>query len=263
MYNLLMLPIDILKQLENLDLNDKEAKVYLASLLLGPASVQKISKESDIPRTLTYVILDSLMQKGLISTITDGKKRLFTAEGPETLERIIKEKQLEINTQKHILDDILPELNKIHFSNNVKPNVRFYIEREGIKSIRDQIYNEMNPNETIYGITDLDKLLDIFPDQFEYSKKRIKKNVPSLFMYTRKEGPLKNLTDDKSLRKSMYVPGDKFSFGSDISIQKNKVFLLSYNTNKPVGVVIEETEIASTLRSLFEFAWEEAKKYNK
>ena len=71
-------------------LTSKQAKIYLASLRLGPSPAQAIATEAKTERTNAYDALESLLARGLMSISTQGKKRLFVAEQPETLETILK-----------------------------------------------------------------------------------------------------------------------------------------------------------------------------
>jgi len=79
----------LLRELEKLGLSDKEAAVYLASLELGPSPVQVISRKAEVNRATTYVMIEVLLQKGLMSTFDKGKKTMYTAEKPERLHRIV------------------------------------------------------------------------------------------------------------------------------------------------------------------------------
>lgn len=45
------MPMDIIASLRQFGLNEKQAKVYLACLELGSASVQKIAKKAGVERT--------------------------------------------------------------------------------------------------------------------------------------------------------------------------------------------------------------------
>ena len=58
---------DLIQELGHLGLSEKEAAVYLASLELGPAPVQDISHKAKVNRATTYVMIESLMGRGLIS----------------------------------------------------------------------------------------------------------------------------------------------------------------------------------------------------
>ncbi|MBI4087815.1 TrmB family transcriptional regulator, partial [Candidatus Kaiserbacteria bacterium] len=68
------------KELEDLGLSEKEARVYLAALELGQNTAERIAKQASVNRSTTYVQLDSLMKMGLISTHEEDKKTLFAPE---------------------------------------------------------------------------------------------------------------------------------------------------------------------------------------
>ena len=80
------------KALLQLNLTEKEIASYLALLELGALSIQDISRNTGINRVTTYSAIEELRQKGLVSESRKGKKKLFVAENPESLENILQEK---------------------------------------------------------------------------------------------------------------------------------------------------------------------------
>src|SRR3989338_4220338 len=95
-------------ELQRIGLNEREAKVYLAALELGPSPVQKIAQRADIPRATAYLVLDDLRQKGFVSTYDEGKKTFFVAESPERLLVFLKEREVEVKTQREVAQQIIP-----------------------------------------------------------------------------------------------------------------------------------------------------------
>ena len=73
------------KELINLGLTAKEADVYLATLQIGFATVQKIASKAEINRTTTYTHIRNLISRGLISTMEKNGKQYFVAEKPDKL----------------------------------------------------------------------------------------------------------------------------------------------------------------------------------
>ena len=47
---------NLAKKLEAVGLTEKQAKVYVAALFLGPAAVQRIAEQAEVNRATTYVI---------------------------------------------------------------------------------------------------------------------------------------------------------------------------------------------------------------
>src|SRR4051812_8491190 len=87
---------NLIKTLTDFGLSDKEALVYLTSLELGSSSVLKISKLSGLKRPTVYLIVDSLITKGLMSIEVKGFKKQYVAESPDRLEAIFNERKHEL-----------------------------------------------------------------------------------------------------------------------------------------------------------------------
>ena len=77
------------KILQKLGLNDKEIKIYLTILKLGPSPVRAIAQTADINRGTTYDILKHLRDLGLVSYYHKDKHQYFIAEDPQKITHII------------------------------------------------------------------------------------------------------------------------------------------------------------------------------
>ena len=78
------------KELQEVGLQEKEAKVYIAMLELGRATAQDIAKKADVNRATTYFVMENLMKKGLASAIDEGPRQYFLPEDPSQLEAIFE-----------------------------------------------------------------------------------------------------------------------------------------------------------------------------
>mgnify|MGYP001596100219 CR=1 FL=1 len=253
---------DIKKQLEEIGLSDKEAAVYLASLELGKSPVQKISQQAGIKRVTTYVVIESLMKKGLMSSAQEGKKTYFFAEDPGNLIRIVESQKNEISQKEKTVSGISKELKELFESSGKRPVVRFFYGVEGIRTIRDDYLKEHDRlrNDYARSVTPVDLLFKIYPKHTEeVTAKRTEKRIRSRVIYTNISGPIKGATSKKELREALYAP-PKFSLPGDISVYGDKVILSSLK-GRIVEVLIEDKNIAETVKKLFELAWEGAKNY--
>ena len=101
------------------DLNLYEAKVWTALLSRGTSTAGELSNISDVPRSRTYDILESLEKKGFI-VMKIGKPIKFVALKPEeVVERVKKNLVVEANEKSKRLDElhgdeVLEELNGLH-----------------------------------------------------------------------------------------------------------------------------------------------------
>ena len=108
--------MQIEEALTNWGLNEKEVKVYLATLKLGQSRVNEIAKKAGILRETTYFILNSLSEKGLVSHVIKSKVKYFEASPPSRFKSILREKEKEI-------DGVLLELNTLKNLRVEKPQV--------------------------------------------------------------------------------------------------------------------------------------------
>src|SRR5262245_39925471 len=122
--------IDILKQI---GLNEKEAQVYLALLELGTATVHPIATKASIKRPTTYLILEDLLRKGLVSVIPREKKVMYTAESPE---KIIQD----LNKKQELLKRFMPNMMALYNAKKDKPQVLLFEGRKGIGQVYDNIF---------------------------------------------------------------------------------------------------------------------------
>lgn len=241
------------KELQNLGLSEKEAKVYTTALELGPDTALNIAKESGINRATTYVQIESLKDRGLMSEFEKGKKTYYAVESPEILSKLIEKQETSLRFQKQELGSVLPQLLKHFDSSGDRPKIRFFEGEEGISQIRSDFLK--TKNETIYGFMNFDKVVQMFGKQMDnYSEKRIERKIYSKLLYTSSKGPVDRYTQKNKLREARFIPKTEFPFSADITIYRNKVAFISYN-NKPIGVIMESKEITDTMKALFHLLW--------
>lgn len=257
---------ELLHAVEDLGLSEKEARVYVANLMLGPATVQKIADQADIKRVTTYVILESLSGLGLVSQSNQGKKTFFTAEDPISLKRLLQKKEQQLSEQKTGFEAILPELQSLKNLSPDSPGVRFYEGAEGLRSIFASFFETHRKEiDMVLGMSNIDQLHAFFPDMAEQltNPARVKQQVPSRFLYTSVRGPIYHDTDKQSLRESRWVPSDKYQLNGDFNVIGDYVILLSLSGAKPIGITIHSRELARGMKAIFELAWKAAEEFNK
>src|SRR3989338_2812629 len=164
------------------DLNLYEARVWTALLSRGVSTAGELSSISDVPRSRTYDILESLEKKGFI-VMKIGKPIKFVALKPEEVIERVK-KNLGVNAQKKSKrldklrnDEVLEELNNL-YTNGVK-----FVEPSDLSGSlrgRKNMYNHMDmmirsAEKTVTLVTTaegLNRKLEILLPSFEKAKKR-------------------------------------------------------------------------------------------
>lgn len=254
-----MLKKDIVK----LGLSEKEAQVYLASLELGPSTVQVISQKAKVNRATTYVVIDSLTEMGLMSTYDEGKRTLFTAESPERLLEYLKNQENSVQKKIDILKDKMPELKSLLNTKGDKPKVKYYEGHEGLRTVQMDFVNSLNNGEIIYAFVPLDdyERSNLKEKGSDIAKKRLDKNIKMKVIYTCKKGRCMEYEkqEEKRCKEYLYIDYDKYPFHGGMNIYANKFLMIDYE-GKMGGVVIENKTLANTLRVLFELVWDNNKK---
>ena len=236
------------EKIKAIGFNDKEAKIYLALLELGEATIQDIVKKSGVKRTTSYDVLDSLLEKGYISQTKNRQKTLYFAENPQKLERSLDEK-------KAALQGIMPELLSITNLLEKKPAIKYFEGVDGMKSIYkdhlsypDQMMLSWWPKD--FKIIDVDYYYSFFMPQRLEKKIAVRVIAPDNALMQKTK-----LEDQKFLRQTRLIGSPAFNTEVEITLYgKNKISLLSFE--EKFGLIIESQRIFNTLKSIFEVSWE-------
>lgn len=110
---------DFLSKLKDFGLNSYESKLWIALLSRGVSTAGELSDISNVPRSRTYDVLESLEKKGFI-IVKVGKPIKYLAVPPaDVIERVKKKVNEEAEMKSQMLaqlreSDILVELNSLH-----------------------------------------------------------------------------------------------------------------------------------------------------
>lgn len=247
---------ELIKELEAIGLSEKEARVYLTVLEVGQATVQEIGKKADVNRATTYVILDSLMAKGLIATFGEGKKSLYIAEAPHGLNNIIREQEEELEKRDAQLDLLMPELHSLYNLHPNKPAVKFYEGKEGLKEMLKERRKD-SPKSKVRVFYPVKQVKSMF-SQSETEELRGKRVDSGVEMKSINCDP-ENLGMPPPKRVERRKTPSDINFTSDIEVWDDKVLIASLEGHIS-GVIIQNKLIAQTIASIFELAFEGAEK---
>lgn len=247
---------EIVKILKHFDLNEKEANIYLACLSVGKGTVYEIAKITNIKRSTAYVIIDGLVQKGLVVSSTEKNKTTYSPIPPKRL----------VDTWKgrvDALEAISPDLNDYYQKGKIKPGVLVF---EGEKGI-DAVYSELTPKDTkneeilVFGSISavgekFSYRIPIWSKVVKNKRNKIKElvnNEEGVYDYIKKMKDLDNPSYQIKITKT-----DLFGKCDNI-IYKNKIAIFSLKKELFV-IVIESEEIVKTYKALFNAMWKNAQK---
>lgn len=241
--------MDKIEELEEFGLTNNEAKTYLKLLQKGSASAYEISKATGILRQTTYEILDSLLNKGIVSFSLNGGTKVFCAMEPKALEQMLESK-------KKRFSEIVPELERIAKENKKKIIVETYIGEKGIKNIYEDMLAE---GKDIYHIMDFEEYANLFKELFlkSFITKRASKGIHFKAIITQ-GSPYKGLgtSNKEQLREIRYLKNvPNFKATTFFYADKCGYFILA---ETPIGILIKNKEITDSIKSLFNTLWEKA-----
>src|SRR3989338_4026162 len=245
--------MELLQVLEEFGLNKNESAVYLSLLQLGQSSVLTIARQTAFKRPTVYLILDSLIEKGLAVVVPKEKKKLFLALSPDRLEE-------ELARKINLIRQALPELSALYRSETAKPSIKFFESNEGMLNVYREITKRSDIKEILTFFS-----LELIPKEFKESHelfiKLIKEHKVKVrdIISTPQSGHfyLEQLKNFPNYR--VRLAPKEFGFSSDTIIYGNKIAIFSFK--KHFAIIIEGDDVAKSFKSLFELSWQSAKNF--
>ncbi len=251
---------ELIKELGRVGLSEKEASVYLASLELGPAPVQDISHKGKVNRATTYVMIDSLMGRGLMSSFVRGKKRFYAPESPDRLRAVLKSQRLEVERKEGELETVFPMLAALYNAEGAKPQIRYLEGVEGVATVRE-LFQKMEGEIVQFSPFDPDATAadELQPGRDQHVRNIFSKPTSYRAIVAMERTDLSLLPRLPNLEVRV-IPRAQFPTDAEITIRGNTVCLYSFKS-AVLAIVITSKEIADGLRTIFELAWMGAEKY--
>ncbi len=245
------------KYLQEIGLNEKEAAVYLALLQVDSASVVSLAEKTDIKRPTVYVVLETLAKKGLVSEVEIGNKTHFAAEAPERLESYVERQKVVLNEHARRLHEIIPQLKSVQREGGERPIVKYFEGKEGIISSAEELYTSKDKSTEAHLVYSKDLIDELFTEEErnKYKNVRLIKDIKSKVLYTYTKGEISSSSTGERIR----MDEKKYPITCDISIYEDRVRINTLSESL-AGIFIKSKDVAETLRSLINFAFDQAKK---
>lgn len=266
---IMLMQKEFIEKLKVFGLNSYEAKIWVALLSRGVASAGELSDISNVPRSRSYDVLESLEKKGFI-VMKIGKPIKYIAVSPkEVIERVKQRVKEDAKSQTENLEElkdssVLGELSTLHDNgvDLVEPS-----ELTASFRGRDKVYNQMQlmlkEAEESFDLITTDKGLERKADFLVRAFKKAR---------------------DRDVRIRIAIPGDEIdqdvlellSQYADIRQMKHikarfaiadgqELSFLLFNDEEvhptyDVGVWVNTPFFSQAVESLFNIAWEELPK---
>lgn len=239
-----------IEKLQKFGMTDKEARVYVALLEIGDSVVTDVAKHAKVNRSTAYVLIDSLLHRGLISVSERRGIQIFSAVSPEKLFEIAKSKYNEANELIKISKDLANDLMKLKKSDATpsKTKVNVFEGKEGVKIVSQDLLMTKSPVRVI--ISDPNNKLGLL----------IKLPAKAKIILPESNTTRELLKQIKLLSTQEAFLASDISDEYSLAIHGNKVNFISPNEDK--SFIIESQQFAKAIANLYELALYRAKRWN-
>ncbi len=240
--------------LEDIGLTNAQIKVYISLLELGETTSGDIIKKSGLQSSVVYNAVNQLIQNGLISFISKGKRKYFLATDPSNLIKFLEDK-------KERLEEIVPQLISKQKSSKNKQEAQVFLGWKGIYNAFNIILDTLPKGAEYIGFAaGFDEQYTEQSQHFfkEFQKKRATRKY--------KVKLITNESERKNVEKYEYYPKfgkPEYKFVNGFApvgviIFGDNVLNIAFEEN-PIAVIISSKQISNSYRKFFYSMWEIAK----
>lgn len=238
--------------LEDLGLTQAETKVYLTLLELGSSTAGPILEKSGIQNSVVHRSIHTLINKGLINYVAEGKRKVYQATNPENFLNFIDDK-------KKRFEQILPELKLKQKSQKNQENATIYKGIRGIKEVYSILINNNGDEYLTYGGgPPTEKMMGI-NWWLALHQKRVSNKLPSRQVF---DESVRNIggteIQKKALTNIKYVSSELAQFQETIIV--GDFVAITVFTENPYAFLIKDKAVAEGYKKYFEVLWKIAKK---
>lgn len=253
--------LQVQQVLSDLDLNDKEIKIYLALLTVGTSPASTLGDRTNIQRSTAQYTCQQLERKGIIRMVQKGNTYLYTPEQPEKLLLLLDKERQEITRKEEKVNHIVGALKSIMNPHAVLPGVRFYEGPDGIMDGYLQAVEEAKKSGEILSFL---HALDDVSDEYGLTKKfeTVTKKMETFGIKNRIISPdsvtsrawKKN--DDPSKRETRLVAAQPDLNPTEIMLFGDSLYAMAVEEQQIFGFYAKNHSIVSMFRMAFELLWE-------
>jgi predicted transcriptional regulator len=249
-----------IRNLHKIGLTNGEIKVYKALLELGESTKTNLAKKSGVAPSNIYDITDRLLAKGMISKIEKNKVAHFSPSNPKNILIHLENKKKEIENEKEIVNQLLPQLISQFGKTKKNVNVEAFTGWNGMKTVFNDLIDECEKGDFNYifgagkGIQ-IEKA-DLFFNK--YSRIRSSKGIKTKIIFNEEVRNYKKRINYFLKSKTIQVKFLQQTTATEILIYKNKSLIIIL-TNEPIVIRLTGKEVSNSFKQYFNVLWKQAK----
>jgi sugar-specific transcriptional regulator TrmB len=204
---------------------------------------------------LAYKIIEQLIALGLVEKRENiGKVTLFFPTHPGKLRELVQRREEELKKAEASLGGIMGKMVSDFNLLSGKPNVQFY---EGMDGMKKVLEDSLTAEGEILAYSDIVAIQKYIPEvNADYVAKRRKFGVKKkglIFDSPEARKILEGYNPDITENKFIKFKADPSK--TIMQIYDNKISYITLSENQMIGVIVEDKQIASLHRNLYEYLW--------
>ena len=201
------------------------------------------------------MILEKLIEKGLVSFIYEGKTRIFKANHMDSFAEFLEKEQDILNKKKEIAEKIKKSAKKYLSNKNQVQEATIF---RGIKGIKTLFLDTLNEGKEYYVFGAPKASLDLMGSAFleNYNLKREQKKMIIKMIFNEDLRQWSKMIKSK-LTEIKFLP-KKFDSITETIIYNEKVAIIVWTEN-PIATLITDKNLSKAYKLYFKILWKEAK----
>jgi HTH-type transcriptional regulator, sugar sensing transcriptional regulator len=236
--------------LRKIGLTEGEIRVYGAVVKLGKSSTGPIMEKCGISSSKVYLILNKLIEKGLVTFTIENNVKIFIAANPINIIEYINQQKEELEKTKSDAKNLVKDINKL-IGSNEEEIAKVYKGKKSLRTTYQNIFDNLNQDFLFIGAPsfELDSLEVFFQNlQLLRQEKKIKTlgiaDISTQKRYTQIFKGKKNI-------KLKFID---FPFPHAIAIGKDRIIISMWEP-LVIGFEIESKRITERYRKFFYSLW--------
>lgn len=242
--------------LREIGLTEGEIRVYTALIKLGKSSTGAIMDKSGISSSKVYLILEKLIEKGLVSFIIEDNVKKFQVTNPNTIVEYIRKKKDDLQVVEEKSKDLIKTINSL-LGKYEEETVQIYKGFKGAQTAFTKLIEETGKNGVnLFFSHDEEELADDVLLFFKKLKeKRLDMKIKTLGIV---HPILKKGFEVKVKEKYYQIRFSKVAPPTPITIGKSSILLTLWGRD-PLCIEIRSKRMVEKYKKYFYDAWELAK----
>jgi len=242
--------------LREIGLTEGEIRVYMALIGLGKSSTGAIMEKSGISSSKVYLILEKLIEKGLVSFIIEENIKKFQVTNPNTIIDYIRKKKDNLQELEEKSKDLIETINSL-LGKYEEETVQIYKGFRGAETAFTRLIEETNEEGVnLFFSHDKEELDDSVIMFFKRIKeKRLARRIKTLGIV---HPILRESFETKVKEKYYKIKFSKTAPPTPITIGKNSILLTLWG-KEPLCIEIRSKRMVKKYSDYFYNLWKIAK----